>query len=282
MTPTGADFLSRIAAKAVGDAALVEPRLASRFEAAAGGGDWLAGWSDEPDPAAAGAAWLEAPPPPSVARPPASEAAPAHISIAETGDPVSAKAPDRAKVRPRPTEAEPGAPAQAASAPDSAPPSLVAVAEVGFAVADGARPLPAPPAPFPRERRMEAKPPPPHDSGSIPAPPAREPEEAPLGRTGPLRAERARSSPPAPPVLTPQPSARALAMPARPSEIRPRPSRRERAAPGPVPPPPVVNITIGRVDVRAPAPAAPAARAQPPRTAPQSLADYLKRRGGGR
>lgn len=61
------------------------------------------------------------------------------------------------------------------------------------------------------------------------------------------------------------------------------PSRRERrpdferTAP---PEPPVLNITIGRVEVRASAPAAAEPKGAPIRrgAAPQSLADYLKRR----
>jgi hypothetical protein len=48
-------------------------------------------------------------------------------------------------------------------------------------------------------------------------------------------------------------------------------------------PAPTIKITIGRVDVRAMMPAAPAARPAPARPSPAlSLDDYLKQRGGGR
>jgi hypothetical protein len=60
-----------------------------------------------------------------------------------------------------------------------------------------------------------------------------------------------------------------------------RPSRTAQAAPAAPPAQPEVNITIGRVELRAaPPPPAPAA---PMRTAPRvSLDDYLQSRGGPR
>jgi hypothetical protein len=65
------------------------------------------------------------------------------------------------------------------------------------------------------------------------------------------------------------------------------PGRRERRAQSrgqaDSPAAPVVNVTIGRVEVRAaPSGPAPAARAAPRPDPPQSLGDYLKRRDGGR
>ena len=48
-------------------------------------------------------------------------------------------------------------------------------------------------------------------------------------------------------------------------------------------PAPTIKITIGRVDVRAIMPAAPAPRPAPARPSPAlSLEDYLKQREGGR
>jgi hypothetical protein len=317
MTSTGADFLSRIAAKAVGAAVLVEPRLPSRFEAAAGSGDSLESCRDESSATAAAAGRLEQPPRRSVAARSANEAGLAETHIGQTGDPAPAKmVPGRGFARPRPTELEPPASAQAPDARDSPLLSPAAGAEIRLAAVDGVRPLLPPPGSSPRERRMEASPPPPDLAGSLVAPLAPGPESAPVcgsssGRAdepgsiaptppllapqssarlpavpvrgvGSVRADKARSSAPAPPILAPQPPARLLAAPAGLPEMRAKPARLERSAPAPVPPP-VINITIGRVDVRASAPAAPAARpARLPRQAPQSLADYLKRRGGGR
>ena len=63
--------------------------------------------------------------------------------------------------------------------------------------------------------------------------------------------------------------------------IMPAPARREMARADPPPPAaPVINITIGRVDVRAhvSAPALPVPAPAPARAAPQSLDDYLKQR----
>lgn len=47
-------------------------------------------------------------------------------------------------------------------------------------------------------------------------------------------------------------------------------------------PPPVINVTIGRVEVRAVQPPAGKPRSEPSRPKPLSLDDYLKQRGGNR
>jgi hypothetical protein len=68
------------------------------------------------------------------------------------------------------------------------------------------------------------------------------------------------------------------------AEFGPAPLRERRAAP----PPPIINVTIGRIEVRAPvaappspAPRSEAARPEPPRPA-VSLETYLERRADGR
>lgn len=64
---------------------------------------------------------------------------------------------------------------------------------------------------------------------------------------------------------------------------RPPPSPDLTAIPAPRPGGQVVQVTIGRVEVRAPAPPTPPAPRPPPRQAPMmSLADYLRERGGRR
>ena len=75
------------------------------------------------------------------------------------------------------------------------------------------------------------------------------------------------------PVVAPLPAA------------RPWPARREDIqAPVQIPSEPVINITIGRIEVRAAPAAAPADRPanSKPRQQPLALADYLKQRGGSR
>ena len=96
--------------------------------------------------------------------------------------------------------------------------------------------------------------------------------------------ERQRARPPriAPPAAPAPPAV--IARPARPA---PRPPRDRSAEPIGVPSPrssgQVVNVTIGRVEVRAPAPPPPPAPRPAPRPVPMmSLADYLRERGDRR
>jgi hypothetical protein len=286
MTGPGTDFLSRIAAKAVGAAPLVEPRLPSRFETRPEG------------PAETGPAWQE--PLETEVEISAAPAVPARrrpaVELAATGPgPTEAEAADPVdEARPRsPREAGRAERAAAAAQPPPLPtPRLVAVTEPApasrrteeaHAMADVPRPLLVPPPQAePRKPPLSATPPP--DPEPFP-PPARE-----RGRPSPPAPEAAESDRPVPnrleePARSSRPQAVAPDLAIRMPEVRPRPTRGEiRAAePAPPPRPPVVNITIGRVEVRAPAAAAPPPRpARPSRPEPQSLADYLKQRGGRR
>jgi hypothetical protein len=80
-----------------------------------------------------------------------------------------------------------------------------------------------------------------------------------------------------PPAVSPS---RTIA-PAQPAPLAKPPASRQPTQS--VPSQPEIKITIGRVDVRAVMPAQPVARSQPvARIAPTSLDDYLKERSGGR
>ncbi|OYY68093.1 MAG: hypothetical protein B7Y47_14420 [Sphingomonas sp. 28-63-12] len=113
------------------------------------------------------------------------------------------------------------------------------------------------------------------------------------GRRDFVRAEPATSLVVSPPHLPPVEPARPPATQILEVERRPIPSaptnhraeQRHRRGAAPLQPPtPVINITIGRVDVRAQIAATPvvAQPAPPQNQGPQSLDDYLRKRGGAR
>lgn len=83
---------------------------------------------------------------------------------------------------------------------------------------------------------------------------------------------------PEPVVQQSKPVARPIIMPA----LRAVPSRREALTIQLPPAPPAINITIGRIDIRAatPPPTAPSPAVRAARQQPQSLDDYLKSRAG--
>lgn len=284
MREIGPDFLSRIAAKAVGTAPLVEPRLPSRFEPRAERADaFFQDWEGPIEPAAGL--------PPAQTAPPLQRTAAAAVP-ASAGRIDPAPTEDGPEARPR--KAEPGATRTGAvqtPPPTPAPPEPPAQAS---APVHAAPPPAVPDLPAPR---------------LIPPPQALRPAAPERAMPGPafepdLAAEREQVRGPRPaheaaaPTLAaaskaegparaphPQPLARDLAIPK--PDLRPRPTRGALRSAEPMPPPgppvrpPVVNITIGRVEVRAPAAgtAPPPRKAQPQQAAPQSLADYLKRRG---
>ena len=280
------DFLSRIAAKAVGAAPLVEPRLPSRFEARREAADEFPRSCEEPVEAAVDAEPSGSASPPRRPRVEAvaSETRPIGRETAATAGEARPPRPRGTETgTPPPSAAPPPPPAQAPAAPLAQPAPAPARAEMPPAAPDRPRPLLVPPPETGAADRSE---------GAIARRPASEP-------VVPAARERDRASRPAPeaaasdappPVAreAPAPAARpqspALDLAVRMPEIRPRPTRGEIRAVEHSPPRPVVNITIGRIEVRANAAAAapPTRRTPPPRPAPQSLADYLERRGGAR
>lgn len=287
MTAPGTDFLSRLAAKAVGTAPLVEPRLPSRFETrpevpGETGPAWEAPLETEAEVRSAPAVPARRRP---VPEPAAVGPGPREAEEADPGHQARPRPPREAgrAAQPALAAAQPPPPPQpqpvAVTAPAPASPSIE---EVG-AVSDIPRPLFVPtPRAEPWTPPATAAPPP----ALQPLPAAERERDRPFPRA-PEAAEAVR--PVAKSVEEPAESSRPPAAPLdlaiRMPEVRPRPTRGEiRAAePAPAPRPPVVNITIGRVEVRAPAAAAPPARpARPPRQEPQSLADYLKQRSGRR
>lgn len=86
-------------------------------------------------------------------------------------------------------------------------------------------------------------------------------------------------------VLLPKPAAAPMPYAPAGEASRPNPPVGRGLAENPPmaePPIPVINVTIGRVEVRAVQASPPRARAAAPRPAPLSLNDYLKQRGGSR
>jgi hypothetical protein len=275
MTAAGADFLSQLAAKAVGAAPLVEPRLPSLFES---------GLAERALP-------IE-----EVAEVPAAALVRSAASLRQPPEerPVQAERPRGALQAPEPSAPQqpptPRLEVRAAQAEPDAVPALVAQPLLRPAAAQA----PEPPAVVARRERPEAETP------SLPSRQAsREPVEAPSLVPLPTHAARpepaveaarnlvvqlrdpaqapvvrAEQQPPATPLLRPAPL---------PASVPPLVRGRERAAAEAEPPAPVVNITIGRVEIRAAVAAPPAKpRPAPQRQAPQALADYLKARSGGR
>ncbi|HEV7661605.1 MAG TPA: hypothetical protein VGO55_17330 [Allosphingosinicella sp.] len=282
MTGGGPDFLSRIAAKTVGAAPLLEPRPPSRFEARREGADEAPpSWEDSAE-AAVGAEPAGSPSPRrALVEAVANDIRPVTIESEDEAQPAR---PRKAETAPRrAAAAQPPPPARASPARMAQPAPASARDEAPLAVPDLPRPLLVPPAETRATDPLES---------AIASRPAFEP-------VVPAMREQDRGSPPAPraaasdvavrgaseaPAPASHPIGRARDLAVRMPEIRPRPMRGEIRAAERSPPPPVVNITIGRIEVRADAAtAAPPARpAQSPRTPPQSLADYLKRRGGAR
>jgi len=286
MTGGRPDFLSRIAAKAVGAAPLVEPRLPSCFEARREAADeFPRSWEESVGTAVDAEPGGSAPTPRrAIVEAAADDFKPIGPEAAKTGGEAQPPRPRREE-----TGARPASPARRPS-PAQAPPALVAQpapasarAEVPAAVLDLPRPLLLPPAETKGPDRsgraiagqLVFEPVVPAMGGQDPiSHPAPETDESDVATSHGFEA----------PVAASHPQGLALDRAARMPEIRPRPTRGEIRAAEHSPPRPVVNITIGRIEVRAHAAAvAPPARpAQPPRRAPQSLADYLKRRGGAR
>jgi hypothetical protein len=257
------DFLTRIAARAVGDGARVEPRLASRFEDDGGGAvvEQVAEMS---------AATLDG----------SAETWPAAVLYLV---PPAPAARDEATVAPT-------RPAVHDAAPATTTPATAPVAA----------PRPAPAAPDAAAASL-AKAAPPVDAPALAAP--RAPDRMRVDRTPIMAGVRTPTSPPAPPraghapveprIVMLVPRADAAPMPGlrTPANARGAASpampvfgmARHTAATSASPAPPVVNITIGRIDVRAPAAAPAATRPASPRAAaPQTLGDYLRGRDGAR
>ena len=310
------DLFERIAVRALGGDALVMPRLPSRFEP---GRDGPAGadvlvWAeaDASEARPAGVAeplrgpvagrtpiwlgrdvdaergdgpWLpdpELPPAPTPAGPAAlttGEAGPDEAGPDEgpAGGPAGGTARESASSR---------RPARRGPAPSAPPTGLRraagSVSRGGSdAVAEGpvpttvaiAEPPPAP-APSPRRRPVATRP-----RALAAGDPRDEPErvwlEVPVASgPAPDRPSRPVAALADPPMV----SAPGLWGADRPALVR------SRAAGGPSgSPEPVVQVTIGRVEVRAPAPPSrPPELARPPRRSPEGLGDYLARRSDGR
>jgi len=276
MTASGPDFLSLIAAKAVGAAPLVEPRLPARFEARReGAGEVPRIWEDPVEVAVDVDVARPASPP---RRPPVETLANDMRPVApEAADPGNDAQPPRARGAETPA---PPAAAPRRSAPAQAQPAASARVQAPPAVAAPSPPLLVPPAEAKATYRSEK---PVADRPAFqPAVPAVRVQDR-VSRPAAEAVASDAAAQPAPfeaPVPASQVRERARDPAVSLAELRPRPTRGEHRAAERSPPTPVVNITIGRVEVRATAaaPAPPARPVQPPRTAPQSLADYLKRR----
>ncbi|MES2741982.1 MAG: hypothetical protein V4754_13660 [Pseudomonadota bacterium] len=294
-TEGAGDFFSRMVQKALAADGLIAPRLPSLFEAAPGLPQGAApAWrqatpqvgerehgsrpaAPEAVPAGQGRPRARAPDP--AAPPPAAEAGlalPARRTAALLAParqaPWAADPDDIAA--PEPVLPEPG---RAAHAPPTARPGRRAAADLGA----GLPPAVLLPAASPSARTL----------AGLPAPGPQAPASGPLAPTPTLsHADAPRASgvllPPAP-RPSPQPAAGPALAPPTPS-VSPSATRAaERSAPwnepALAPAAPVINVTIGRIEVRAmPPPAGPGRpRAAAVQAAPLSLDDYLKR-GGGR
>lgn len=260
----GADFLGHLVALARGSAGTIAPRLPSLFEPISpayapeetdAGPAPLATAPSAPD--AAGTA-------PHAKQPAAKQWATPHHDQRGSDDvqPDAARRSDR--VAPVTEPAAGPAPVAVPPAPLARPTVLLPVPtrQGGVERNDASEPLP----------RVTDRTAPPLATREEPAASIRRSP----GGTGPAAAP-APAPKPVEGALLPQPVAVAL----------PRTTLRPDAGPPPrVPEPeqagPVINVTIGRVEVRA-VPAAPARpRAEGMRPTPLSLDDYLKQRGGGR
>lgn len=251
-------FLQRMSGRARGEVPVVVPVVRSRYEPDGG----TATLTEVAGEATA------APQKPAQAPQDHRVAAPARRSPVTPGPaagPVRAAPPTAEPNRVRVTQ--PGS-RPASQAPPETPrpaavsPPITTVIErvVAASPADDARPGPAAarPAPVPVAIPADA---PEHDRARDPGP------------TEPLR-HAAVEHPAAPPARVVSPVARAAAVPVAPPQPQPQP----RPAPGTQPPAPVIEVTIGRVEVVArPAPAHPATPAAPVAVGP-SLEDYLAER----
>ena len=247
------DYLTDLAARTLQRAAVVQPRLASRFEptSAAQSGGWLAGHAfaghafeteaaeeRESDPMAAATSW---------ATPMAAPMATPHDGLAMPGRRLDSSV----------VEATGQGPSLSTNSASNSSEAHLRQAASGFASGVSAAPAAAPLV----TRPTVAQP--------LTAPGAPRPAMAPVE---PSRlAERGLAA--FPTVVVAQP------------HVTLRPAS-EAATPVPATPPPAptIRVTIGRIEVRAiPPPATPAPRARPPQPNPApSLEDYLKQRNGGR
>lgn len=212
-------------------------------------------------------------------------------AVAAVSDPVPARTPPvtqprdaaapvaAAQVHPRTTHAEPAPPTPTAATPASSPRGSVQSEAVVATIR---------PAPKPEPPAGPATP-----AAAITPPGTDVPAELPVPPTTPILSEPIRpvaDAAPAEPVDTAPPPIVERDAPAptpadRPSQaILPRPIDRAAAQitprPEPVPaasPPPQVQVTIGRIEIRGAAPPPPAK----PRAPAMSLDDYLAKRAGG-
>ncbi|HEY0558267.1 MAG TPA: hypothetical protein VGG20_28710 [Thermoanaerobaculia bacterium] len=251
------DFLGRLAARAQGEAAVVKPRVRSRYEAGeAGPPPAPEGWGEEVTETAVSPASPASPEPavkavkavaPREARLPGEETI-VERTVETAARPVPAPPPPEA--RPRPVQAARKAARESVVAPPEAPARAALTPPAVPAPAPRRSELPAaPPEPGPRlERRVE-------EPGAVPAPPETRPavrmrqpadlRTAPLPTVGPRRAI---------PDLGPAPAGRA-----------------ETAGDTEE----VVRVSIGRIDVHAGPPPVQAPAPRRPAGPRLSLSDYL-------
>lgn len=281
------DFLARMVDKALGTEGGIAPRMRSLFEPAleaplAASPTWLnestRAAEPMPEDAHGHPSWPSPvaepgrPPPHDDSPPGRAEQAPvAAAAPRKAGAPLASDAAPAAKLQP------PAVPAVAAK---PVPPVIVPMPD-RFEPSAIPLPIPAPAATAAAPRRGEAgaSPPPPR-LGPVPQaalPPMREDQAA----TSEEHGSSLSADEPAPTRLVPTPAVERFLV-AVPS-VRRRAQRDERGRQQPdAPAAAVVNVTIGRVEVRA----MPAPAAQPPRAArgpqPLSLDDYLKQRRGER
>jgi len=244
------DYLTNLAARSLNRLSVIRPRLASLFE---------------PPPSGI--------PIPSPGFPTESESR--RDIVRETPDPTSARplpSPVPAEV-PIPVRREvakprPGKPAEApeirvdGSSPRRQSPPPIAlhtpVVRAAKSIAHDPRPVRAP-----RDERVHWEP-------RVPAP-------SPVPRA--VAAKTIIVVRPEVAVASDHAGASAAAARAEPAALESMASNRPRGSPPPTPPAATVQITIGRIKVRALPPAAPAVR--PPRAKSMSLDEYLQRRGRG-
>ena len=278
MIEPGADFLSLVAARATGAMPLVEPRLPSRFEPETGP-SILRAASHEPveqaieteSPWSAPSLRRAATRPQTHPFPPAPEAGEAPIPPPAAPRPRRSAEPETdARETVFQTIARPSPPRHPQQA-ERAEPAMLTKALPILAAPMPPRQAPTSEAPQPRLAPAEMIAP-----AAAPRSAARLPatiEAARTPRHTPVKPEPAQQPPPS--ILRPLP----------PPQTARQSRRGERRQPEPVSPPEtVVNIVIGRIDVRAQAAPPQAAPAQPRIVAPQpqTLADYLQRREAAR
>jgi hypothetical protein len=253
-----ADYFRHLVVRSLQPQAVVQPRLAGRYEPLQPGGpSWAAGQEAglETDSEVQVRAQPQTRPDPAAPRPQAVGSV-----LEETRLPLQSSPEEPSPgLRPAPLQQEAGL--KSVSMPELVP-------------LPRDRAAPPPPAPVPADE-------PRNENAPIAVPPAAARLEAPAPEPAAPASPGERSpqpeSPPAPPRLELKPI---LA----PAPLVGQPERpREAPVPPAVEPAPVVNITIGRIEVRA-APPKTDALARKARSAPpvMSLEEYLKRRNGGR